>query len=163
MAVLATTAMTLGELLGSVPAEVSGVQVTDLVTDSRQVRPGAAFLAIQGERGHGLEYLEEAVRKGASVVLFEPSYEAKMELAPGIGAEPSLSLAVPDLSSRLGQLAQKFDGLIERGPRLIGVTGTTERVRWPIWSLRLRLYAGIPAHTWGPWELVSHLNLSLKN
>ena len=36
MAVLATTAMTLGELLGSVPAEVSGVQVTDLVTDSRQ-------------------------------------------------------------------------------------------------------------------------------
>jgi len=124
MAVLATTAMTLGELLGSVPAEVSGVQVTDLVTDSRQVRPGAAFLAIQGERGHGLEYLEEAVRKGASVVLFEPNHEAKMELAPGIGDEPSLSLAVPDLSSRLGQLAQKFYGLIERGPKLIGVTGT---------------------------------------
>ena len=40
MAVLATTVMTVGELLGAVPPDVGGIQITDLVSDSRQVRPG---------------------------------------------------------------------------------------------------------------------------
>ena len=65
MAVLATTVMTVGELLGAVPPDVGGIQITDLVSDSRQVRPGAAFVAVSGERSHGLDYAEEAIRKGA--------------------------------------------------------------------------------------------------
>jgi len=127
MVALATTAMTLGELLGSAPADLSGIQITDLVTDSRQVQPGAAFLAVQGARRHGLEYVEEAVRRGATVVLFEPHPEAgesATERAPGIEGGPAPSLAIPDLGSRLGELAKRFYGVAEDGPRLAGVTGT---------------------------------------
>ena len=46
MAAMAATAMSLGELLGSMPAAISQTTITDLVSDSRQVQPGAAFVAI---------------------------------------------------------------------------------------------------------------------
>ena len=120
MAAVATTAMTLGELLGPVPADVSDIRITDLVIDSRQVQPGAAFLAVRGARSHGLDHVEEAVRRGASVVLFETDAETGAR-TPASGAA---SLAVPALRDRLGELAQKFYNVAERGPRLAGVTGT---------------------------------------
>jgi len=126
MAALATTVMTLGELLGSAPSDVHGIQITDLVTDSRHVQPGAAFLAVKGARTHGLDYLEDAVRRGASVVLFEPDRDRREPPATRLEIKGTLaaSLAVPDLGNRLGELAGRFYGLAERGPRLVGVTGT---------------------------------------
>jgi len=116
MAALATTAMTLGELFGAVPGDLGGIAVADLVTDSRQVRPGAAFLAIEGERSHGLEHLEEAVRQGAAVVIYEPT--------PAHAGVPAPSLGVPGLGHRLGELARKFYGPAEAGLTLAAVTGT---------------------------------------
>ena len=138
MAALATTVMTVGELLGAVPPDVGGIQITDLVSDSRQVQPGAAFVAVSGERSHGLDYAEEAIRKGAVVVLFEPEPQtgpdkerlgtrrAPLEANPASGVEESTvpRLAVPDLSVRLGELARRFYRLGEQGPRLAGFTGT---------------------------------------
>ena len=73
MAVLATAAMTLGELFGSAAGDLGGVQVQDLVLDSRQARPGAAFLAVPGTQTHGLDYLDDAFARGAAVVVYEPS------------------------------------------------------------------------------------------
>ena len=137
MAALATTAMTVGELLGAVPSDLGGIRITDLVSDSRQVQPGAAFVALRGERSHGLDHVGEAISNGAVVVLFEQELDTGTEkeaqaggqrTAPGVvpdiedGAVPSL--AVPDLRTRLGELAQRFYRLGERGPRLAGITGT---------------------------------------
>ena len=68
MAALATTAMTLGELFGAAAGNLSGVQVDDLVLDSRQIRPGAAFLAVQGSQSHGLDYVDDARARGAVAV-----------------------------------------------------------------------------------------------
>ena len=46
MAAMAVTAMSLGELLGATPAAISDSIITDLVSDSRQVQAGAAFVAV---------------------------------------------------------------------------------------------------------------------
>ena len=73
MAAAVGTIMTLGELLGAVPAEFSGIGIADLVMDSRQAGPGAAFVAVQGDESHGIEYAADAVARGAAVVLYEPA------------------------------------------------------------------------------------------
>ena len=118
MAAAVGTVMTLGELLGGVPAELSGIEIADLVMDSRQAGPGAAFVAVQGGESHGIEYASDAVARGAAVVLYEP--------APGVeaGAGDVPHLAVANLGSRVGDLGRTFYAPSRPTPRLAGITGT---------------------------------------
>ena len=115
MPALAPRDRILGEILGADAGAYARLGLTDLTLDSREVMPGAAFVALQGAREHGLRYAADALARGAAIVLYEPSE---------VYAEPPMpSLAVPNLSKRLGELAHAFfDTLPE--PTLIGVTGT---------------------------------------
>jgi UDP-N-acetylmuramoyl-L-alanyl-D-glutamate--2,6-diaminopimelate ligase len=116
MAAALTAAMTLGELLGSGAGAHAGIAIRDLVLDSRQVSAGAAFVAVPGGRNHGLEFAEQALARGAAVVLYEPS--------PAFARVPEPSVAVPDLRSRLGDLAKTYFGRGATRAVLAGVTGT---------------------------------------
>lgn len=118
MAAAVGTVMTLGELLGGVPAELSGIEIADLVMDSRQAGPGAAFVAVQGDESHGIEYAADAVARGAAVVLYEP--------APGVdaGTVEAPLLAVGNLRGRIGDLGRTFFASSHSASRLAGVTGT---------------------------------------
>ena len=122
----AVAAMALGELLGTAAGPRAGILVTDLVSDSRQVTPGAAFVALPGERSHGLDFAASALASGAAIVLHEPA-------ADGAAASGAL-LAVPGLRDRLGEMAARFYGRAEPERGLIGVTGTNGKttVAWLI-------------------------------
>jgi UDP-N-acetylmuramoyl-L-alanyl-D-glutamate--2,6-diaminopimelate ligase len=117
-------AMTLGELLGAAAGSTASLTVTDLVSDSRQVTPGSAFVALAGERSHGLDHADAALAAGAAVVLHEPVTDDR--------AKPARGLAVPDLHRRLGELAFRFYGAREPAGALIGITGTNGKttVAW---------------------------------
>lgn len=52
-------------------------EVESIVTDSRQVRPGALFIAIPGQRVDGHTFIEEVVQKGAMAVLSEQDLGAR--------------------------------------------------------------------------------------
>ena len=95
-------------------------EVSDLTLDSRNVRPGAAFLACRGRAHHGLEFAQGAVAAGATAVLWEP--------APGVSAPqfagPVLVVAVPDLSAQAGYIADRFFGAPSARLMVAGVTGT---------------------------------------
>jgi len=116
MAALATTAMTLGELFGAAAGDLSGIQVEDLVLDSRQITPGAAFLAVQGSQNHGLDHVDDALARGAAVIVYEPSASHHEVVAP--------SIAIPGLKTQLGELARNFFGRQTEPLTLAGVTGT---------------------------------------
>jgi UDP-N-acetylmuramoyl-L-alanyl-D-glutamate--2,6-diaminopimelate ligase len=105
---------TLGDLLGSAAGGFARLTITDLTLDSRQVTPGAAFVALAGAREHGLRYASQALARGAAVVLYEPTAAVHA---------PEPCLAVPDLRARLGELARAFFGT-KPAPTLVGVTGT---------------------------------------
>ncbi|HEV7432064.1 MAG TPA: UDP-N-acetylmuramoyl-L-alanyl-D-glutamate--2,6-diaminopimelate ligase [Steroidobacteraceae bacterium] len=96
------------------------VEVADLTLDSRQVRPGAAFLACRGLNHHGLDFARAAVDAGARAVLWEP--------APGINPPqfPAsvLVVAVPDLSAQAGFIADRFFGAPSARLAVTGITGT---------------------------------------
>ncbi len=93
-------------LLGGGIEVPDDVEVSDLTLDSRQVRQGAAFLACRGRSRHGLDFARAAVDAGARAVLWEP--------APGVNAPqlPAsvLVVAVPELSSQAGFIADRFFG-----------------------------------------------------
>ena len=116
MAALATAAMTVGELFGSAAGNLSDVEVLDLVLDSRHVQPGAAFLAVPGTQSHGLDHFDDALARGAAVVVYEPSADYPEVAAP--------SIAVPGLKGQLGELARAYFDRQAEPLTLAGVTGT---------------------------------------
>jgi len=47
----------------------ANVEVTSVSTDTRTLEPGALFVALDGERFQGLDFVAEARRAGAAAVL----------------------------------------------------------------------------------------------
>ena len=94
------------------------VPIRGLAVDSREVRPGDAFVAISGDRSDGQDYVAEACRNGAVAVLSE------RPLAAGLELEGCPAVVVPDLKLRRGALAARVHEWPSRRLRCIGVTGT---------------------------------------
>ena len=107
-------------LEGEAPQVPVGIEITDLTIDSRNVQHGGAFVALPGIRTHGIGFAAQAVQAGARVILWEP--------VAGIGAPrtpPEVCvIAVPELTSRLGAIADRFFDAPSASMRVVGVTGT---------------------------------------
>lgn len=123
-AALDHSAVSLGEVCGEQAGSYASLVVTDLVLDSRDVRPGAAFFALAGEQAHGLDFAREALARGAAIVLFDPAD------APQAAPEPCLAIA--QLRARLGEFARRFYGRKATRPVVTGITGTNGKttVAW---------------------------------
>lgn len=107
---------TLDRLLEGITA-APAIAVRELVLDSRAVRPGDAFIALQGASRHGLEFLSEAVARGAVAVLSDvPLPDDRPASVPVV--------VVPELRRVLGMVANRFHGFPSRALRVLGVTGT---------------------------------------
>jgi len=117
-------AMTLGELVGSAAGVHAGLAVTEVVSDSRQVTPGAAFVALAGERSDGLRFAEQAVAAGAAVVLHEEGAAVPALAAPAV--------EICGLRTELGELGRRFYGRAVPNQQRIGITGTNGKttVAW---------------------------------
>lgn len=110
----------LGELLQgivTVPVE-QNVTVAGLQLDSRAVRGGDVFLACRGAQGHGIDYVSEALRRGAVAVVYDP------EGANGVLPLGVPAIAVPRLGEMVGVIADRYFGHPSAALEVIGVTGT---------------------------------------
>jgi UDP-N-acetylmuramoyl-L-alanyl-D-glutamate--2,6-diaminopimelate ligase len=93
--------------------------------DSRQLRDGDVFLACQGGNGHGSDYLNSAIRAGASAVLWEPAEGIDGRWLEACCARAGVAaVAVDDLAAKAGELAARYYGEPACSLTLIGVTGT---------------------------------------
>jgi len=109
-------AMILSELLEGWLDEAPGVRLTGISLDNRNVEVGDAFVAVQGQLGHGLDYARAAVGAGAVVVVHD-----------GLKAVPELAVPcveVSDLGNKLGELASRFYAAPSEQMTIAGVTGT---------------------------------------
>ncbi|TBR36976.1 MULTISPECIES: UDP-N-acetylmuramoyl-L-alanyl-D-glutamate--2,6-diaminopimelate ligase [Dyella] len=93
------------------------IVVSGLTLDSRQVRAGNAFFALQGTRGHGIDFAAGAVEKGAQVVLAE----APARQAPTLGVPV---VWIDNLHAQVGEIASRFYGRPSEAMHVVGVTGT---------------------------------------
>ena len=90
------------------------INITALTADSRQVIPGALFVAVSGENYDGHDYIADAVKQGAVAVVGEHDPEQS-----DVGF-----IRVPDSRLALAELAATWNGFPSRSLTLIGVTGT---------------------------------------
>src|SRR5262249_11117269 len=91
-----------------------------ITADSRRVKPGDLFVAIRGVAQDGHDYIEDALKKGASAVLAEnwPDRDDTTETV-----RPNVVL-VPSARRALALAAANFYGQPSRKMGVAGVTGT---------------------------------------
>ncbi len=111
-----------------------GVWVADITLDSREVRGGSLFAALRGSQTDGHAYLDQAVARGASVLLVE---EYPVEQRP----EGVTVVRVPDSARALGLLANLFFGRPSEKMILVGITGTNGKTSTA--TLLYRLFQGL--------------------
>lgn len=97
--------------------------ITGLCLDSRRARAGDLFVAVGGQRSHGLDHLEQALSAGVAAVLWEPSPQYS-ELPPPLRPARLPVVAVEGLKHRIGVIADRFYGSPSERLTVIGVTGT---------------------------------------
>ena len=111
--------MKLSDLVRGVPdAALEGagdVQVGGIAYDSRRVRPGDLFVAVEGIHSDGHEYAADAVAGGAVAV----AIDRNVELPPGTPV-----VRMRSTRTGLAELAAEFFGRPSRRLSVAGVTGT---------------------------------------
>jgi UDP-N-acetylmuramoyl-L-alanyl-D-glutamate--2,6-diaminopimelate ligase len=109
----------LARLLEAIPeaaveGPVDGVAIESLAADSRNVTPGALFVAIRGEETDGHRFVGRAIAAGARAVVVDRKPD-------DAGAT---CIRVADTRVALSQLAARFFGDPSHKLRVIGITGT---------------------------------------
>lgn len=99
------------QVVGSIDREVTGIEI-----DSREIRKGAAFVALRGTKADGHTFIGVALEKGAAVVVCEH--------LPETVTEGVTYLVYPHTEDVVGILATHFFGDPTLRMHLIGVTGT---------------------------------------
>src|SRR4051812_48270153 len=80
----------------------AGMEARDISIDSRQVRPGTAFIALRGTTVDGHQFIDKAITAGASVIV--------CETMPAVLQERVCYVQVKDSMQAAGQMADSFFG-----------------------------------------------------
>lgn len=114
------TPRTCAELFKGYDARIIGDQersITGIAYRSDQVRPGDAFCCIVGLKSDGHAYAQDALDRGASVLVVERELDLK-------GGNDVTFILVSDSRKAMAHLAARFYRMPSEDLSLVGVTGT---------------------------------------
>ncbi|MGN1080824.1 MAG: UDP-N-acetylmuramoyl-L-alanyl-D-glutamate--2,6-diaminopimelate ligase, partial [Acutalibacteraceae bacterium] len=94
------------------PDEFKNIEINGVTSDSRTVRPGYAFVCIDGTSNDGHKYALKAEENGASVIIAERDTGAKNQVI------------VDDTHAVYAEMCAAYFGNPAKGLKIIGVTGT---------------------------------------
>lgn len=83
--------------------------------DSRKIKDGDIFIALEGSISDGHKYIKQAIENGAKGVLVSKKVEPEF---------PVEYILVKDLRKNLGKIASNFYGYPQKKLKIIGITGT---------------------------------------
>jgi UDP-N-acetylmuramoyl-L-alanyl-D-glutamate--2,6-diaminopimelate ligase len=104
-----------------------GVVIRNLVSDSRQLKPGDTFLAYAGDKFDARKFIPQAIVAGANAVIWERSnfsWDPAWQLP---------NLPVKDLRAKAGYIASHIYGHPSHKLWLVGVTGTNGKTSCCHW------------------------------
>jgi len=108
---------TLESILEGLPCDVIGsakISIDDIVFDSRQVKPGALFVALRGVHQDGHAHVAAAVKAGAVAVIVEKD----------IAVSSVTIVKVKDSLKALAHVSLRFWDYPSNRLRMVGITGT---------------------------------------
>ncbi|MEN8260953.1 MAG: Mur ligase family protein, partial [Pseudomonadota bacterium] len=108
-------------------AVITGIEVSGLALDSRNVWPGCVFFALAGSRGHGMAFARDAISKGAAAVLYDSTDEGDDLAASMVGIDGPPFVPVRELGRKVGLIADRFFHSPSSRLDIIGITGTNAK------------------------------------
>jgi len=102
------------EVLSPLPA--AGIEISEIVFDSRKVKPGCLFVAVRGTKSDGHDFISSVAARGAAAVICEKE--------PQGSAGDCVIIKVADSAKALGIAASAFYDNPSSKFTLVGVTGT---------------------------------------
>jgi UDP-N-acetylmuramoyl-L-alanyl-D-glutamate--2,6-diaminopimelate ligase len=96
-------------------AALPGIDIRGVAYDSRQVKPGDVFIALQGLKSAGADFAADAIRRGAVAVVADRPADAGVTVPWVI---------VPDARATMAALAAELYGHPSRSMQVVGITGT---------------------------------------
>lgn len=109
------------------------VAITDLQIDSRQVKPGAVFVAVKGGAIDGHQFIDKAIENGALAIIGE---KENIPVKNGV-----VYVQVENSAAAAGFMAHNFFGQPSEKMKLVGVTGTNGKTT--IATLLYKLFSGL--------------------
>ncbi|MGR3319607.1 MAG: UDP-N-acetylmuramoyl-L-alanyl-D-glutamate--2,6-diaminopimelate ligase [Candidatus Anammoxibacter sp.] len=95
--------------------EVIDREITGITNDSRKIMPGFMFVAIEGHKLDGHNYVADAINRGASTIVTGKYIDSYPNVA---------QIVVNDSRKALSKLSNLFFGQPSKAIKTIGVTGT---------------------------------------
>jgi len=87
----------------ALPADASSLEIHQVACDSRKVRPGALFFALQGAKADGNKFIQDALKRGAVAIAGE-------EQTPGTIPAGVVRIQVREARKALAITAANFLG-----------------------------------------------------
>ena len=116
------------------PENVENLEILNIVTDSRRVRRGSLFICIRGGRSDGHDYIDDAIKAGASVIVVEQVRDACVGGAAAfIMLDNTRRVAALLYNSWYGGPAEKL--------KIIGVTGTNGKTS--VTTMLYEIFSGL--------------------
>ena len=110
------------------------VDITSVAISSLDVVPGCLFIAVQGEKAHGIDFLSDAIAAGAAAVLSDSPVKSDIPV-----------LMHPDPRSIAGDISAFVMGTMDLGLQIFGVTGTNGKTSTVFFLHQLLLHIGVKA------------------
>ena len=143
--------MDIKTLLSDITSTTHSFEVSGLSINTQSLQKGDIFIALQGEKTHGREYIQNAIDKGCVGVLIE-----------GFDIQCSVpSIRIDDLSSHLANLAKSFYQQANN-VKLIGVTGTNGKTSVSLFISQLLELSNVKTGVIGTLG-ISYLDINTRN
>ena len=119
--------MPLPELLAgfAVLDSLPSIPICDIASNSANIGPDSAFIALPGIRSNGIDYAIDAVKAGAVAVIYDASDEYSLQRIPMLSKQVETCwVGVEQLGRANGHIVSRFFGDPAKAMTIVGVTGT---------------------------------------
>ena len=130
------------------PQDMADIEINEIVTDSRRVSEGSMFICIRGLHSDGHEYIGDAIKKGAKVIVAERVRD------DGVGG--AATIYVENTRRAAALLYNSWYKNPTRGMDLVAVTGTNGKTSVTCMLYKIFLDAGYRCGLIGTLECRSY-------
>lgn len=132
----------------------------DLCLDSRLLKKGDIFFALNGTALNGQDYIEDAIKKGAAAVLVDTAIAPEISFSM---QDKVPVILIQNLRRQLGCIASRFYNAPEEALELIGITGTNGKTSCSHFIANALHKSGIPCGIIGTLGAGLYGNLTPTN